>query len=450
LLIATDHLIINPLTLLFIEKLKALKKAYFTLMLSAMALLIACNFAKAQSFVYDNNVYVDYIKSVKLSHAGLETSYPLVDLGSRFQGRLVLSFDDLEGGYKRYTYSLYHCDMNWQPSKQLEEIEYLNGFNGMDINDYTYSTNGYSEYTHYRLVLPNEELAWTVSGNYLLVVYDDDLQIPVITRRFMVAENLVNVSYEMIKPRDVLKINTHQELRFTVSYKNFKINQPRFELFATIMQNGNWNTAKIALPGTYERGESLVFDQYNLVSFPALKEFRNFDIRPLSFTTEFVSSIDQNENETTVLLDLSEKRSQRNFIDEIDANGFFVIDNRRFANPEISSEYCRVIFTLQSEREHKRPLYIVGGFCDWQPREEYRLYYDPVHRIYKGEAYFKQGYYDYLFALKNEDGSLDFEATEGSWFETENDYQIIIYYREFGSWYDRIIAVKNFNSNTNN
>ena len=418
--------------------------------LFAICLLLngAC-LLRAQDFIYDNNVYVDYIKSVKLSHLGLETSYPIVDFGSGYQGRIILSFDDLEGGYKRYTYRVIHCDMNWGPSTQMEEIEYLEGFNYQDIDDYVYSTNGYSDYTHYRLVLPNDDLKWIVSGNYLLVIYDEDLQVPVITRRFMVAENIVNIAWEVIKPRNVRLIDTHNEIRFSVSYKNVRINQPRFELFATVMQNGNWNTAKIGLEGNYERGEALFFDQFDRISFPALKEFRNFDIRPLSYTTEFVNSIEQDEVETTVLLDLNKKRSTRNFLDEIDANGFFIIDNERYPDPEVSSEYCNVIFSLEVPTLFERDLFIVGGFSDWQARDEYKLEFDPVNQIYRGEAYFKQGYYDYLFALRNDDGSLDFTTVEGSWFETENDYQIIIYYREFGSFYDRIIAVQNFNSNRN-
>ncbi len=404
----------------------------------------------AQDFVYDNNVYLDYIKSVKLSLAGLATSYPIVDLGSSFQGRMLLSFDDMEGGYKRYTYRIVHCNMYWQPSTEMEEIEYLDGFNGQDIADYSYSTNGYSDYTHYRLVLPNRDLKWTVSGNYLLIVYDDDLEIPVLTRRFMVAENKVNIGYQILKPRNVRKMDTHQEFKVTISYKNFRISQPINELYVTVLQNGNWNTGKLNMRGEYERGEKLYFDQFDKISFPALKEFRNFDIRPLSYTTEFVTSIDRDEVESTVLLDLGEKRSNRNFLDEIDANGFFILDNARYQDAFVSSEYCRVIFSLASVNPFDRDLYIVGAFNDWQAKEEYKLTYDTIRQTYFGQSYFKQGYYDYLFALQNEDGTLDFQTIEGSWFETENDYQIIVYYREFGSFYDRILAVKNFNSNRSN
>ena len=410
-------------------------------------ILSITSYSNAQEFYYTDDVYVDYIKSVKFVHAGLETSYPIIDFGSRFQGRLHLSFDDLDGGYKRYTYRLIHCDMYWNPTPNFQEIEYLEGFNYQDINDYTYSTNGYSDYTHYRLVLPNEDIKWTVSGNYLLVIYDQDYDIPVITRRFMVAENLISIQQQFIKPRNVRKIDTHQELKLAVSYKNFRINQPRLELYATILQNGNWNTAKVALEGLVEQGQSLTFDNFDRISFKALKEFRNFDIRPLNYTTEFVNQIEQTDLQTKVLLDLAKPRNNRHFLDEIDANGFFIIDNERYADAFVSSEYCNVIFTLETPTPYLRPLYIVGEFSDWQARPEYKLEYDYENQAYIGNSFFKQGYYDYMYALLNEDGSLDFETVEGSWFETENDYQILIYYREFGSFYDRIIAVQNINSN---
>lgn len=410
--------------------------------------LFGTNVLKSQDFVYDDNIYVDYISSVKLTHNGLATSYPIVDLGSRYQGRLLLTFDDLEGGYKRYTYQIIHCDMYWKPSDQMQEIEYLDGFNFQDVTDYTYSTNGYSDYTHYRLVLPNEDLEWTISGNYLLVIHDEELEVPVITRRFMVAENLININQMIIQPRNVRKNDSHQEMKLSVSYKNFRINQPRYELFATIMQNGNWNSAIIGLEGLHEQGESLVFDNFDRISFPALKEFRNFDIRPINYTTEFVSRIEQNDIETNAYLDPSKPRSNKYFLDEIDANGFFIIENERYDNDHISSEYINVHFTLLQEYPYDRPVYIVGAFSDWQPREKYRMEYDLENQYYKASAYFKQGYYDYMYALLNENGTLDFETIEGNWYETENDYQILIYYREFGSFYDRIIAVKNFNSNT--
>ena len=402
-----------------------------------------------QVLVYDDVVYVDYIETVKLSNAGSPLSFPTVDLSSNRDGVIKLKFDDMEGGYKEYTYSIIHCDKDWYPS-DIDEIEYLDGFNGEEIENFEFSSNGYSEYTNYSLTLPNDEIRWTISGNYLLVITDAQYGTPVISRRFIVNEDLINIQNQMIKPRDVSKINTHHEFKLSVSYNNFQIDQPRLELFVTMMQNDNWNTARSNLKPTFERGKAIYFDQYDYISFPALKEFRSFDIRPLTYTTEFVEAIDKDEFETTVLLDLNRRRSQRSPVSDIDANGKFLIDNDDdLRDAESASEYCNVIFNLESDRMFDEDVYIVGAFSDWQAKEKYRMEYDPTRNLYLGQAYFKQGYYNYMFALKNEEtGELDIEGIEDSWFETENDYTIIVYYREYGGLFDRIIAVQKFNSNS--
>jgi len=407
-----------------------------------------------QNLIYDNAVYVDYIKTVKMHSAGnspgSRLSFPTVNLNSKADGILKLKFDDIEGGFKEYTYRIIHCDKDWYPS-DLQEIEYMEGFNDEEIENYEFSTNGYSEYTNYNLYLPNDNIRWTISGNYLLVITDREMNVPVVTRRFIVNEDAININSQMIKPRDVSNINSHHEFKLTISYQNFDIDQPRLELYTTMLQNDNWNSAKSNLTATYERGESIILDQYDYISFPAIKEFRSFDIRPLAYTTEFVTSIDQTETETTVLLDLNKLYTHGSPISEVDANGYFIIDNDRYRDPEVSSEYCKVIFNLEHYREFEDELYIIGAFSDWQAKEEYRLDYDSGRNLYLGSAYFKQGYYNYMFALKDkETGIVSMDAAEGSWFETENDYLIIVYYREFGGFYDRILAVQKFNSNAPN
>lgn len=418
-------------------------RSFFTALMICLSANVTAQF---DNIIYDDYVYVDYIKSVTFSHSRVSTSYPVIDLGSRYQGRLKLAFDDMEGGFKTYLYRIIHCDKDWYPS-DIGEIEYLNGFNYEEIDEFAYSANTYSEYTHYELFLPNDDLSWMISGNYLLAIYDEDLEIAVLTRRFMVTESAVDIGQSVIKPKNVRKMNTHQELNITVNYKNFHVSRPLNELYVTVIQNGNWNSAVRNIQGTYERGDAIYFDRYDNIVFPALKEFRNFDIRSLKYTTEYVNAIEQNDYETNVLLDLNRKRSNRNFATELDANGFFIIDNFDYGDPDVSAEYANVIFTLEAYRKYDDPLYIVGAFSDWQAKEEYLLEYDESRGIYVGTAQFKQGFYDYMFALQDEDGNLDIDRVEGSWYETENDYMVLVYLRSFGGLYDRLLAVSNFNSN---
>lgn len=397
--------------------------------------------AQVTDFRYENATYVDHIQSVELRHESIPLSMPIVDLGTA--GRLSLDFDDREGNFKTYRYKIIHCDKDWYPS-ELDEIDYISGFNDEEIDEYNYSSNAYSEYTHYQLSLPNDDLTWTISGNYLLIVYEDETDFAVLTRRFIVAEKAVNIQGGFIKPQNVLNYYTHHELNLKVDYSNFRINNPLQNLFIHVLQNGDWNRSILNRQASFQNGNSIVFDDPNPISFPGLKEFRNFDTRTIKSRSEFVYSIDQ-DDETVVLLDLGKIRPKTHYDDFRDANGGYIIDNLDNTDPNVTGEYCKVIFTLETD-PFVEDVYIVGDFCNWKAHEKLKMEYDYDRRIYFKSAYFKQGFYDYMYGLKRDDGSLDLDIIEGSSFQTENDYIIIAYYRDFISQYDRVIDVANMNS----
>ena len=60
--------------------------------------------------------------------------------------------------------------------------------------------------------------------------------------------------------------------------------------------------------------------------------------------------------------------------------------------------------------------------------------YDDVNREYHAALLLKQGYYSYEFVQQD---ALT-ARTMGSFFETENEYQVLVYYREQGARYDRL------------
>ena len=159
--------------------------------------------------IYEDHVYVDYIRSVKLHIPGIVVSQPIVNLGS---GSLTFSFDDMEGDIKDYVYSVVHCNADWTPS-ELTEMEYMDGFNEERIQYTEYSINTLTDFTHYRVSMPNEDFRFTKSGNYLLKVYDDeDKKFLVVTRRFMVVDSRFLVRAQTVPTSMVKKSRTHQEL----------------------------------------------------------------------------------------------------------------------------------------------------------------------------------------------------------------------------------------------
>ncbi len=406
-------------------------------------LTITEGYGQELDFNLRNEVYFDHIKSVQLIKANAPASDPILDLNRG--GRLLLSFDDMGGDRKDYRYSIFHCTKDWDRS-DLEEVEYLEGFNEELIDNYSTSSNTREDYTHYRLILPNEDTRWTLSGNYILVIYEDESEmVPVLTRRFMIVEQSVAINSQSVKPSMVDKIRTHHELDFSIDYKNFSISNPLNDITVTLVQNGNWPNAIKNLKPKYFTSNKLHFDYIDRLNFHALKEFRSFDTRSLYFASEYVKAIELNDEGADVLLELGRSRHDRNYLTQSDLNGKHVLASKDQAQTSTRSEYAYVIFSLDIP-EIDQDIYITGEFTDWLPYESCRMVYDNYRGIYLREMKLKQGYYDYMYGVEKE-GKWDLVQLEGSWYETENDYNFFVYYSPFGSRYDRLIGVSTVNSN---
>ncbi|MDF1698247.1 MAG: DUF5103 domain-containing protein [Saprospiraceae bacterium] len=398
-----------------------------------------------EDIYFEDYVYVTNIKSVKINPSGTPLEPPVFYLGN--SQRLVVSFDDMDNVQKDFTYGIIHCNKDWEPSG-LEMVEYIDGFIDEEIDNSAFSVNTFVPYINYQLSLPNNDLSWTISGNYLLVIYeggDVDDRIPVITRRFMVVDKKVNVSVKNRRPLDVTKLRTHYEFDLFVNNKDFKILDPRNNISVMVLQNYRWDIGIKNLKPRFFVGDQMTIDNTGLISFPAYKEFRSADIRSLDFVANGITSIDLNDYGTDVLLDLGRPRGDSYYTTIPDANGQFVIQNRDLGTDNTGGDYANVIFTLETP-ERDEEIYVMGSFTDWKPDEMYRMRYYDDQKVYVAEILLKQGYYDFYYGV-DEDGVLNARAIEGSWADTENDYQVFVYLREPGDRYDRLIGYYTFNSN---
>lgn len=416
--------------------------------LSTLLVLIFFTFplhSQYEDIYFEDFVYVTNIKSVKINPFGSPLQPPIVYLGNTQS--LLVSFDDMDNEQKDYSYEIIHCNKDWTPSN-MERIEYLDGFANEEIVNANFSVNTFVPYINYRLTLPNSDITWNLSGNYLLIIYEgDDIddRLPVITRRFMVVDKQVNVSINNRRPLDVSKLKTHYEFDLFVSNKDFRIIDSRNNLSVTVMQNYRWDIALTDLKPRFSVGDRMTIDNTGLISFPALKEFRSVDIRSLDFMANGIESIDLNTYGTDVLLELAKPRGDSYYTTIPDANGQYVIQNRDLGTDHTGGDYANVIFTLASP-ERDEEVYVMGAFTDWKIDEMYRMRYYDEKQVYVAEVLLKQGYYDFFFGT-DDNGVLNARALEGSWADTENDYQILVYLREPGDRYDRLIGYYTFNSN---
>ena len=394
-----------------------------------------------------DHVYLPNIRSVKFYLNDLVLTYPIIDLNS--PGRLVLQFDDLDGDVKRYSYTLIHCNADWTPSA-LSPAEYLAGFQEETIDNYDYSFNTVAEFTHYWLTIPNEDFAFTLSGNYVLVVYEDeDERRPAITRRFVVAEGGVQIDARVVRPARVELSDTHQEVDFVVYHQGFEIRNPRTEVVAHVLQNGRWDNAVTDLTPLFVYRERLSFDYQDKVVFPAGKEFRYADLRSLRFPTEGVAWVEETPRGWEVGLLQDRIRAYAAYVERRDINGKFVIETHDDDDQDLEADYAHVFFSLYSPTEMEDvDVYLFGGLTDWELKPEFRMVYNPAVSAYVVKPLLKQGYYDYVYVTvpKGKQAPPDWTETEGDWYETENEYTILVYYRPFGARYDRLIGATTISS----
>ena len=443
-----------------------------------LLLLLSANFIIAQDeevdkdLIFDDYTYVDYIKSVRLHVPGVVVSYPIINLGT---GVLSLSFDDLDGDNRDYIYKVVHCDSDWTPS-DLSEMEYMEGFNEERIPPGEFSFNTLTNFTHYRVNIPNEDFKFTKSGNYLLKVYDDeDERFLVLSKRFMVVEPKFIVRGEFRRPSMVSKSRSHQEINFDIAHKGIRITNPRQDVNVVVMQNGRWDTAIKNIAPQFVKTDQLVYDFSDKIVFPAGKEFRYFDLRTLRFRTDQVKGIEEYKDGYDVTLFMDKMRGHSVYYNLRDLNGGFVIGNIdnndamniTFADSDteqtriakvaalrrqildnqdsnnLESDYANVLFSLEmNEPLYDKDVYIIGAMTDWKIQERFKMTYQNVVNAYVADVFLKQGYYNYMYATvpKKGDKIPDLGELEGNWYETENHYTVLVYYRPFGERYDRLMA----------
>lgn len=398
---------------------------------------------------YDDYTYDDSIKSVLLYNKRSVLSYPILPINGN--EALELSFDDLRREYKIYYYQIQHCNANWTPS-ELMKNEYIDGFIESEIEDYklAFSTDIY--YTHFKVTFPNRDMKITKSGNYIVMVYEENKpEKPILTKRFMVFESQVAVDINVHRATNVNEQFHRQEVDFKISHENYNMPNPFENLNVVLMKNHRWDNAIIGLKPKFINGSVLNYDYEDVNVFNGGNEYREFDLKSIEYQTMYVKRIQYDEGKKIkhAYLTDDKARAYKQYLSIPDINGNFLIKQNEALDSDIDAEYVKVHFSLNYENPLPGgSLYLFGKFSDWKFKEELKLDYDTLGARYHKEIQLKQGYYNYMYCFVADDSKNkgDLSVIEGSYSETENDYSIIVYHRQIQDNYDRIIAYRKANS----
>ncbi|TKG91098.1 DUF5103 domain-containing protein [Puteibacter caeruleilacunae] len=396
--------------------------------------------------LYKNETRLKSIKTVQFFRDGWSMSNPVIELNSDVQ--LILSFDELNSEANEYFYTIRHCSANWEESS-LHPTDFIEGFEEQVVHDYQYSLNTNIGYINYQIAIPNEDIRLKLSGNYVLLVYrNNDVNDIVISRRFSVVEPLVGVEAVVKRATfDPYKGGNH-EVDFTIHHERINLRSPIDEIEVHVVQNDRFDNAICDLKPQYIRDNALIYDYGEENVFPAGNEFRYFDVRNEGRLTERVADISFHDPYYHFTLLPDEIRAGKRFFGYEEMNGRFAVERYNKADPFTEADYVMVHFALPMEQPLlSGAVHVFGSLTDWTCDESNKMTYNFERKTYEASLLVKQGFYNYQYAFVTNGARVyNTQNLEGSYFETENDYQIFVYYKPVNSRHEMLVGYVNVNS----
>jgi hypothetical protein len=365
-----------------------------------------------------------------------QNAIPIFGLNDSFQ----LQFDDLFGNEANYYYEITHCNYDWKPS-DLTRNEYLRGFDGLRIQEYTNSLNTLQLFSHYKLSFPNKNTQFLVSGNYIIKILNEEREI-VFSRKFLLYENLVSVPMQVKRARTLNAINFKQNIDFSIKSTSLLFQSPLQNVKVLLLQNGKFNEAITNIKPMYTIGNDLIYKYDTETQFWAGNEFLYFENKDIRAANNNIIRVDANNGVYNTHLYTNNARANSTYTYNPDTNGNFIVKNIGVINNEIEADYAWVFFTLSAPAYYeKKGIYVNGMFNNYALSEENKMEFNVEKGIYEKALMIKQGFSNYQYVVADAKGTIDNEnAIDGNCYQTENNYFAIIYYRENNQRYDRIIG----------
>ncbi len=384
----------------------------------------------------ENICFSPRIKTLQVKPNG-EWGKPPVSLLGRGHW-MEISFDDLQANYQRYTYSITHCNADWQQSDLLVS-EYMTGFNNQRLDDYEPAIGTEMNYCHYTLILPNEETRLLVSGNYIVNIYEDGEDEPIAQACFSLLEPHVGVTIDVTANTDIDTYERHQQVNFSVNYAGYPISNAVSDLKYVVTQNRRWDNHVENLRPTSMQVNRLIFNHNRSLIFNAGNEYRRFEILDEYVPTMHVDRMEYDGDYYNAILYADEQRI--NYLYDQDQNGRYLIRNGDNVNNDTESDYFPTHFTLQMPQVPDGEVYLFGDLSNNRLEEDYKMDYNPLDHQYELVVPLKQGSYNYMYMFKRDGETLaQTLPCEGDFHQTENEYYVYVYHRPFGLRYDKLVG----------
>jgi type 9 secretion system plug protein len=383
------------------------------------------------------------IKTVSFVQNGSNV-VPIFELGATFE----LQFDDLFGNEANYYFEITHCDYNWKPT-DIPKTDYLQGFDNQRITNYINSFNTLQVYSHFKLAFPNQfTTQLRLSGNYIVKILNEDKEV-VFSKKFILYEEHSTVAAQVKRSRNLSNIDYMQNLEFTILSNDIAFQTPLQNVKVLLVQNGDFNTAIKNIQPQYTIGNQLVYKYGQETLFWGGNEFLYFENKDIRAANNNVGKVGSNNDIYNSYLYTNAARANQIYTNYEDVNGNFVVKNINGSNNEIEADYAWVYFTLSAPtfRSNTKDIYITGMFNNYNLSPENKMDYNTDKAVYEKAIMIKQGFTNFQYKIADKNGVIDYEnAIDGNFYQTENDYTILVYYKQSSDRYTRVIGKGNANS----
>ena len=366
------------------------------------------------------------------------------------QEPIHISFDEMSHDVRMYTYSVQMLNSD------LLSSEYLQGFTTRDITDYAHSINTSREYTHYWFEFPNEDMRLTKSGSYRLTIYEDgDTDKKVAEVDFCVVEPLVQIDARVRANTDMFN-GRFQQIDVDVDLQQSGISNQSSEFRIVVTQNNRMDNAVRVSQPTFVEPHRLRYINNKALIFEGGNEYHHFDAFSCFYAGTGIDRVVHELGDYHALL-MPNEVTEGQYIHEFDSNGRFVVNAERTEDADTEAEYMWVHWTLPVEKPFfDGSLYVNGDLFNNTLDLHNRMQYDNEAKCYWLTSLVKQGGYDYQYVFVPKTGErlevkgerkTTTQRVDGSYWQTENEYTIYVWWHPFGSRYDRLVGVKTIRSN---
>ena len=380
------------------------------------------------------------IKSLRVYSSNDQIEFPVIDHSDKSKSSITIDFDVQSEFMPNFNIVFKFCDADWNPydnpflSNQMYNTETILWFDELPQN-----VRG-ARY-HYNGSFPNNNVTFPFSGNWRFYIVDSQNRDLIYgSGKFFVVYPEIKLNVQVAKEGLQGEMNDLASSGRTIAIKtNFVLPDSLYSSNVTrveIITNRKFNYPMIIDRNSYTADRFYEWNGSNKFTFIARNvrpgnEYRIADIRDVGKYNKPPVFAHFGEIETSNLF----TKGRRDF------NGASYLMDYRNSD----ADYLRVIFRIRPPEQIKSSIFLVGSFNNWKVSPEYEMYDD--NGMMNISVQLKRGVYEYQYVtgqiVNGVVENIDWEILEGNFYETENEYNIFLYYAsvEKGG-YDKIIGYK--------